>query len=62
MTYALDTNTISYFIQRNRQVAWRLNMIAAFCIVNNCTLVTDNLRHFEGIDGLTFENWVSRSE
>jgi len=33
-------------------------LIAAFCMVNNYTLVTDNIKHFGVIDGLTFENWV----
>jgi tRNA(fMet)-specific endonuclease VapC len=32
-------------------------MIAAFCIANNYTLVTNNTRHFERINGLEFVNW-----
>jgi len=32
-------------------------LIAAFCIVNGYTLVTNNGRHFEHIDGLKFVNW-----
>ena len=32
-------------------------IIAAFCLVNNYTLVTNNTRHFEGIDGLKLVNW-----
>jgi predicted nucleic acid-binding protein len=32
-------------------------LLAAFCIVNNYTLVTNNEKHFKGIDGLIFENW-----
>jgi len=31
--------------------------IAAFCLVNGYTLVTNNTRHFEHIDGLRFVNW-----
>jgi len=31
--------------------------IAAFCIVNGYTLVTNNTKHFEGIDNLTFVDW-----
>ena len=31
--------------------------IAAFCIVNDYTLVTNNTRHFENIDGLKLVNW-----
>ncbi len=33
-------------------------LIAAFCIVNGCTLVTNNARHFEYINGLKFVNWA----
>ena len=32
-------------------------LIAAFCIVNNYTLVTNNIKHFKDIDGLIYENW-----
>lgn len=32
-------------------------LIAAYCIENDCTLVTNNIRHFEPIDGLTMVNW-----
>ena len=32
-------------------------MIAAFCITNDYTLVTNNTRHFEHINGLKFINW-----
>ena len=31
--------------------------IAAFCIVNDCVLVTNNIRHFKVVDGLNFVNW-----
>ena len=31
--------------------------IAAFCIVNDYTLVTNNIRHFEHIDELKLVNW-----
>ena len=132
MTYALDTNIISYWIQKNKQIAERVNktikqgdmivippatyyeirrgfnhksapgkeyafnlmcksytigemnmaawevaadiygksrragtpiedtdiLIAAFCIVNGYTLVTNNLKHFDRIDGLQLENWA----
>jgi tRNA(fMet)-specific endonuclease VapC len=33
-------------------------LIAAFCIVNGYTLVTHNIRHFEGIVGLSVVDWV----
>ena len=32
-------------------------MIAAFCITNDYTLVTNNTRHFERIDRLKLVNW-----
>ncbi len=32
-------------------------MIAACCIRNDTTLVTSNVRHFENISNLKFENW-----
>ena len=31
--------------------------IAAYCIVNDYTLVTDNTRDFSRIDGLKYVNW-----
>ena len=31
--------------------------IAAIAIVNDCTLVTANTRHFERVEGLKFVNW-----
>ena len=33
-------------------------LIAAFCIVNDYVLVTNNTDHFEGINGLQMVNWV----
>jgi len=33
-------------------------LIAATCLVNDYTLITDNTRHFERIDGLQVVNWV----
>ena len=32
-------------------------MVAAFCIANDYTLVTNNTRHFERINGLKLANW-----
>jgi predicted nucleic acid-binding protein len=34
--------------------------IAAFCIHNDYILVTDNIKHFQGITGLHTVNWVTR--
>jgi len=33
--------------------------IAAFCIHHGYTLVTDNIKHFQGIIGLSSVNWAS---
>jgi predicted nucleic acid-binding protein len=33
-------------------------LIAAFCLQNNYTLVTNNVKHFENVEGLKIENWV----
>jgi len=33
-------------------------LIAAFCLVNGYTLVTDNTKDFENIDGLQMVNWA----
>ena len=35
---------------------------AAYCIVNGYTLVTNNEKHFDGIDDLIFENWIEINE
>ena len=32
-------------------------LIAAYCLVNEYTLVTNNKRHFENIDGLKYVDW-----
>jgi predicted nucleic acid-binding protein len=33
-------------------------LIAAYCIANDCTLVTANTKDFENIEGLRVVNWV----
>ena len=33
-------------------------LIAAYCIVNNLTLITNNVNDFMNIDGLLYEDWV----
>ena len=35
-------------------------LIAATCLAHGYTLVTDNTRHFERVDGLQIVNWVER--
>lgn len=46
-------------LYRKRLTAGELDiLIAAFCIENNFTLVTNNSKHFKNIDGLIIEDWV----
>jgi predicted nucleic acid-binding protein len=33
-------------------------LIAAYCIKNDCILVTNNTKHFENIKGLKIINWI----
>ena len=33
-------------------------LIAAYCVVNNYTLVTNNTKHFKDIAGLNIEDWT----
>jgi tRNA(fMet)-specific endonuclease VapC len=33
-------------------------LIAATAICNNCILVTNNIKHFDRIEGLIIENWM----
>ena len=33
-------------------------LVAAFCLEKDYTLVTNNVKHFEQIDGLRFVNWA----
>jgi predicted nucleic acid-binding protein len=35
-------------------------LIAAFCAVGGFTLVTHNVKHFGGIDGLRIEDWAAK--
>jgi tRNA(fMet)-specific endonuclease VapC len=33
-------------------------LIAAYCFTHNCTVVTNNTKDFENIDGLTIVDWT----
>lgn len=35
-------------------------LIAGHCVAVNAILITDNVREFKRVDGLTFENWIER--
>jgi predicted nucleic acid-binding protein len=34
-------------------------LIAAYCMLNNCILVTNNLKHFENIENIQVVNWIA---
>ena len=61
MKYALDANTLSFWIRGDVIVADKIKdsdvLIAAFCVINDCTLVTNNTKHFDNIDSLDVEDW-----
>lgn len=44
--------------QKGRMIDDADLFIAAFCAVNGYTLVTNNTKHFAGIDGLRLVNWA----
>ncbi|MDR0858172.1 MAG: PIN domain-containing protein [Oscillospiraceae bacterium] len=44
--------------RKNRTAADADLLIAADCIANGYTLVTNNTKHFEPIDGLIYVNWM----
>ena len=58
-THAWDEAARLYALHRQKgELAEDADLfIAAFCIVNDYTLVTNNIRHFEHIDGLKLVNW-----
>jgi tRNA(fMet)-specific endonuclease VapC len=47
-----------YLRQTGRQIGRTDPMIAAHAIAADAVCVTDNLRHFLRIPGLTVENWL----
>ena len=58
-----ETGEIAAYIYAKLQKRGRLIedadlLIAAYCIQNDYTLVTNNSKHFENIDTLQFVNWI----
>ena len=47
----------AYLRQRGRIIDDGDIIIAAFCLANAFTLVTNNKRHFENVNGLEFVDW-----
>lgn len=35
-------------------------LIATTAVANNFVMVTENVKHFSKVDGITIENWVCR--
>ena len=50
-------NVYAWLSQKGKPIGDGDTLIAAFCLTNNFTLVTDNIRHFENVDGLNIVNW-----
>ncbi|MBR3747162.1 MAG: DUF4411 family protein [Selenomonadaceae bacterium] len=44
-------------LHKDRQIEDNDVFIAAMALVNDCTLVTGNVRHFERVDNLKLINW-----
>ena len=57
-----DMNTAAALYDKNKRAGTPIDdadlLIAAQCINNKYTLVTNNVKHFNNIDGLIFENWI----
>lgn len=53
-----ETAALYAKLRRNGQIREDADLfIAAFCLVGGYTLVTNNIRHFAMIDGLSYTNW-----
>jgi len=59
MIFALDTNIVAYALIKRRNNFADI-LIAAFCIINGYTLVTNNEKHFRDIEELDYTNWVEK--
>jgi predicted nucleic acid-binding protein len=58
-TYVLDTNIIYIRLRKSGIIIDDADiLIAAYCIQNNYTLVSNNMKHFEGMENLQVENWI----
>jgi predicted nucleic acid-binding protein len=47
-----------YVLHRKQNIEDADLFIAAFCVVEGFTLVTNNTKHFNGIDGLNIVDWA----
>ena len=48
--------------KEGKQIEVKDLLIASICLVNNCVLVTSNVKHFSRIEGLTIKNWRNQGE
>ena len=57
-TWVLATNLYSDLRRKGFTVSDADILIAAFCVENDCTLVTNNTKDFENMDGLQIADWL----
>ncbi|MCL2057077.1 MAG: PIN domain-containing protein [Oscillospiraceae bacterium] len=57
-----DMNTAADIYSKRKRTGTMIDdgdlLIAAQCVTNNYTLITNNEKHFKDIDGLRVENWL----
>lgn len=51
--------TQTTLFEKGTPIGFTDTMIASHAMTLNATLVTNNIRHFANVDGLTYENWVN---
>lgn len=52
MKYLLDTDTLIFWLKGS-------HMIASITLSNDLILVTNNIKHFDRIEKLKIENWLT---
>ena len=58
LRYLLDTDTCIYLLKRVPKVRQRF-ADAGVAVSCQLTLVTNNLRHYDRIPGISLENWLA---
>ena len=59
--YALDADIISFYLKGNIKLIDRINnevKDGTIVIPHNYTLITNNIKHYENIKDLKFDNWM----
>ena len=61
--YLIDTNVAIYYFEIRKKYNLKLPdaIIAATCLVNNCSLITNNIKDFDEITGLHLDKVDKRS-